>query len=689
MSRITVSVDGTELTKPFAVSWSQTENKVGEASFSLVLDDPQAALCVQHQLATITKDGVTVFHMRIESVVEVTVEDGGDYEVDRWVVSGPEATAELKKAVIHEAPWPGTGAGDLDGRHVSSKPWDRVRLFGYPDPQRAIELAVDAGGIDNITAINDDRPEGWPDPQAYWVGDSTGADVAYFVGILPAPESYGTEATYWFAFRDAGEVYHNGKCVISVSAEEADPTKCWRVVTEVTPGLPQVFVVKVRRTTSTNAVFAFTYYDADGAESEFMLRTWDPINDWGIFADPATPPGTTAAKIVLDALYEYELRSGESLGWTTTFDAVNDSGGTPWATIPIFPAGVGDSLLDVLERLSNTWVEWGVELDVAARTLSMWNAKGVDTPDGPAPGRGAASGVTIVEAVNATDLSVESTSDGLVNSLLVRYANGHIEVNDAASIATWDRHEGFLDLGDVSEVATVERLARENLALTAQPVVSVTAQVDDSNPADGHSVFVDFGMGDSVTVETTSGPLDLRLVSASVEEDDDGNLDVVCEWGTTRDSLEEQNNRWLARTSNGTLDGRSPTPVPSPTSPSLKSQGVAQVVRIPFGTTGGGAVATGDIATRARVHVEGLIYGVEINAEVAGTDPTVFDASINGTTFATGLEIPAASDEVTVYLPLADITRHHKPDSTNIEITSAGGHTGFSAQLLVAPVGDS
>ena len=127
-------------------------------------------------------------------------------------------------------------------------------------------------------------------------------------------------------------------------------------------------------------------------------------------ADPTDPPGISPGELIMQILDEATDR-GLAHGWTVDFDAVEDSNGDPWPLIPIFPARVGqDSLADVLERLVEGWIDWAVLPGSDGRTLSAWNAEGVDLPGGgTGAGRGSASGVTVTVGSNALEVAHEVT----------------------------------------------------------------------------------------------------------------------------------------------------------------------------------------------------------------------------------------------------------------------------------------
>lgn len=140
------------------------------------------------------------------------------------------------------------------------------------------------------------------------------------------------------------------------------------------------------------------------------------------------------------------------------------------------------------------------------------------------------------------------------NALLVRWRDGYHWVEDAASIDTWGRKEGFLSLGSVASVDEAVRIAQAVLETTSAPQVSLTANVEPTGIND--SPYVDFSVGDMVTAPDMDEALtEFRVVSLSVTEDEEGNPKFTPELGTHNDDRERIVQRWLKRMSNGTLGG--------------------------------------------------------------------------------------------------------------------------------------
>lgn len=107
----------------------------------------------------------------------------------------------------------------------------------------------------------------------------------------------------------------------------------------------------------------------------------------------------------------------------------------------------------------------------------------------------------------------------MANALLVRWADGYMEVTDAASITAVGRHEEFLSLGNAKSTEEATRAAEAALANIVSPE-RITAQVE---PAGGDEPYADWGVGDTVTVpDSTGSPVTRRVTSITVGEDEEG-----------------------------------------------------------------------------------------------------------------------------------------------------------------------
>ena len=120
-----------------------------------------------------------------------------------------------------------------------------------------------------------------------------------------------------------------------------------------------------------------------------------PIGEFVACEYPTTVPGWTAGEIV-DKLIDEAQTRGSLTGVTVDFTASTDTASGTFQVISEFAANVGDSVLDVVQALSEAWA------DVDA--IAPIDVQLYDKDDSP-PG---SSGVTLTEGSNITSLSLIS-----------------------------------------------------------------------------------------------------------------------------------------------------------------------------------------------------------------------------------------------------------------------------------------
>ena len=134
----------------------------------------------------------------------------------------------------------------------------------------------------------------------------------------------------------------------------------------------------------------------------------------------------------------------------------------------------------------------------------------------------------------------------VINAILVRWTGGTTFVEDAASIAQYERREAVVKLPDITSAAQAQEVAQAILDARAQPR---------TRTSDGHlptsttaEPFTAYNLGDIVTAPGPDGSAaDLRVQSVTVNEDADGNLEFSPELGACIDELEDALERYLAK----------------------------------------------------------------------------------------------------------------------------------------------
>lgn len=147
--------------------------------------------------------------------------------------------------------------------------------------------------------------------------------------------------------------------------------------------------------------------------------------------------------------------------------------------------------------------------------------------------------------------------------MLVRWKGGYMEETDAGGVTEWGRKEGFLQLGNVTEVTEVDRISAAVLGFQGEPRVATTLSIEPSG--DGDEPFVDFAVGDTITApDETEAAATQRVMSLTVVEDENGEVTYANELRNTLALQEERFDNQLKQMSNGTLRGSSDSASPNP-----------------------------------------------------------------------------------------------------------------------------
>lgn len=684
-TRITIKAGTTTLTERFNVSWQDIGNDLGSGTFTLLRDDSQNSLLDIGTLITCQIDGTTRFRWHVETI-EDTVVSLDEEAAEVTVYSGRSTARVLEAATIY----PATGVytvptgGFAAGLTVGYKPYGTERHMGWPEP--SYDDSGWSAATNVLTPAGDFRPEGFPDPDARWIwfeAASGGEHPVGDTGLFRDTFNDGTDDVFsvdiFFAALDQADVYVDDVLIASTDvATDLDVGQHarWARV-QINGNIDHTLAFSVFHRDAGLAGLLYTVYKA-GTNTVIARSSTGTLT-----VDAATEPSMTPGSVVLQAIDEAVAR-GCIPNVTTTFTATEDSGGDNWPNlIGDFTVRIGDTLLDVLGQLSEGWIEWAMVPDgTYGQVLSMWVAPGLDLPGGgTGTGRGSASGVTYEKGVNCTELTRIRGGTSLRNTSLIVWGDGYLEGQITESEGTYGRLESFLSIPSVTSGPSALWTAAATLQPISEPEDSVTVGIE---PTDSGDVpYTDIGIGDTATLTTPSWSIDMRLSAITVTEDEDGNILWAPEFGTSRELLEQRWERWLRRTANGTLDGRSRNATLS--SPSVEQSGRVTVVTHTFSTAGGVEPIAGDRGTPQRPRELTLFYRAEIEADVAGitddTDVTLLeDDSSRGT-----VTLPDSGD--TGVTDLATTFMSDPSNLLNIEVATAGGHTGVTVKLLGVGVG--
>lgn len=679
--RITVKVNGVTLTQRFAVTGLETLCERTNPAFALALDDAQNALCTAGARVTYLLDDEEIMWWTIKDIKPIVVDEGEEL-AQVVTYSGP--TQALDGAVVYPSggvttwtePW------WMNGITISSKPYSDDRAMGWME--RGYNDSAWGTPVEVGSPLGDNRPEGFIDPSAKWIWDAapsggshTTNETKYFRHTFTPGTGIVFAVKIQLAARDHMQVYLDGTLIATTDpATDRDvATHAREIVVEINGDRPHVLAAAVTHLMPGPAGFLATIVQHKTAT--WVARTI--ASGWKCI-DAAELESLTPGGAILQLIDEAQDR-----GWRedleVSFDADEDTAGQPWpAILGDFVVRVIDSYDDVLDSLAEQYCEWGWS---GWDELDMWVAEGLDLPGGgTSTGRGEVTDVEFEIGRNCTHLS-HPESDEIVNSALTRWAEGVMEWSHDDSIDEWGRREGGLSLAAITHGRSVQRATEATLKRYVNPTASVVIEILPEDATE--EPFKAFNVGDWVIAPNRFGdPVPYRVAtigfSEGSSEADAGQITWIVELGTPQEIQEARWERWLRRTANGTLDGRSRSMTPS--SPSIMSAGLAQVVEIPFSTGGGQVLRIGDRGTPYRARQDLIVYRLTAETNVAGASGASTGQVYVNTTPGATITIPNTVDD-----SVADITPFFLPvnHQLNIECTAEGGHQGVTFTVLAVP----
>lgn len=381
MAQLSVKVDGSTVVGAYDIAYQDVLNDLGSGSFRLPFDAAAVPTTEFGDVVEVLLDSTVIGRWVIERVDRVQAADGEEADQD-WSYSGRSVVSELERGIVY----PATGVRDVvspifTGR-LGFKPYSDERHLGPMDPHYDISgwgAAVEAAPM--VGALS---PIGWNDPDAMWLGGDY--DYAHFAATFTTSGDFSVSIRF---VMEEGELWVDGVLVARVDAAMDEPglEKARRVVVEVQDGTHYIYARAVR-IFNADCLFACSIY---GRNSQTNDRRTD--DTWKMLADDDA--SMTPHEIVDQLLGECQTR-GTLAGWTFTSAATLDTAGDTWPTIAggDFALRVGDTMLDVLSQLAESWIDFAVLPSDGARELSMWIAEGVDAPGGTGAGRGTTTAVT-------------------------------------------------------------------------------------------------------------------------------------------------------------------------------------------------------------------------------------------------------------------------------------------------------
>jgi len=223
---------------------------------------------------------------------------------------------------------------------------------------------------------------------------------------------------------------------------------------------------------------------------------------------------STKAGILYNLITEADARGT----WIPTLDfsATTDSESVAWTDSELMEFSAGKSLLDVAREVAEMGIDINSTIDsTGSITLSAYKNE-----------FGSNKATTIKFRIGKECIEVGSSEAGdeIRNALAVKYSNGFLFTNDAVSIAERRRREAVIDAQDAGNAANALNYGNAILEYSKDSKVEKSVQVYDGV---GVRVFIDYGLGDYITIDKNGTEAIYRIRSLQLSWDDDEKASVV------------------------------------------------------------------------------------------------------------------------------------------------------------------
>lgn len=503
----------------------------------------------------------------LQYVLDGAVVFTGIYDRDKAVVKHPKNEAEqvtTLSGMSTLAEWedaivfgPTPIGSDLEGQ---------VRYFDWSSPELDTSNWITPTALfrlheamDAVGEVKSGRPVGHIDNNGYWIW-STGhsGDFLYEPGVSPFRTQFAVPAAGLVAIYigcDDGFVARVDGVDIGGNNRVSGWENVWRVDVELDAGIHDLCILAEnyeRDSTSTNGAGLIASVSIDHPwehevggvllQQEETLLNRSQVDGWKTLHYPEVLPGFTSGTVIRVLFEENGL---DAKGWTLDFSDTHDSAGAEWEPDQSFTFEVGRSLLDVLDQMATTSIDYVI--DRASKTLHAYN---IDT---------AGSSASIGDLSSAiVNLGAERRGQ-IKNVLLVRDAKGTFTVRDEASISEHGERWGYLTLGKVEDRSESRRMANKEVKSLADPRDAVTSMLAGEILAGlGKDPILDWDVGDYLTLRNRrSQAEDYRALGIAVAEDEYARLDVTPLLNDRRTQESVRIQRALERLERGNLNGRS------------------------------------------------------------------------------------------------------------------------------------
>lgn len=249
----------------------------------------------------------------------------------------------------------------------------------------------------------------------------------------------------------------------------------------------------------------------DGKRVEFTGLSTGEILKWATVAPANFGTGnqsvtrrfTAPRAAILYTLYgEAQARGAIPMVVADSWNAVQGSDGVPWTTIPELEFNAGGTLYDKLDEWSDLDFEWHMDSQFRWRVATSL-------------GRDLSALVRLYPAQSIEEQVISRSFKELRTSLFVQDGNDGVSlIDDEDAVEEFGVREQYVVFGDTVSEGDRTQNGYALLNLLKNPVVERIVEIDPYAP--GRRPFVDFGLGDTVTVMFGTDPFPFRVLAISM-----------------------------------------------------------------------------------------------------------------------------------------------------------------------------
>lgn len=361
-------------------------------------------------------------------------------------------------------------------------------------------------------------PQGFPDPDAEWIGPSDG------ITSLPAPIGF-----WWVVKTCTVPVGEGGDYRLSVGSDDgvqvfvdgdevyAESTVgLWGRTHQLTIPLDEGthrIACRVenfdRPSASTNAtalVLSLAKELAGGAVLDDPIVATDAT--WKFLQVTSTEPGMTPGKF-LDVILTEAQTNGFLDGVTWDFDETDDSNGDPWPDERDWSFPVGTPYIEIIRHLVDEHA-CDVEMSATGLVLHAYISKGTDL----------SGSITAAYGTNLSRLAFSQKGPGPNVALMKTAENRWVEKRRSSAVSAWGARGVHLSMGSAPSADAADRQSEAFFDDKAEPVDAITdMQIEEVNAVP----FDDFDVGDTISATGADGSAaDCRVHGIRVAEDNAG-----------------------------------------------------------------------------------------------------------------------------------------------------------------------